>query len=327
VRDPLGRPVNAVWGLLGDGRSAVVEMAEASGLPLLWDGTGHDERNPLTGCTYGTGQLVRAALRALHSRPGGPKKLIIGIGGSATNDAGAGALRALGAVLSDASGKELEPGGAALARLARIDVSGLDPLLARTEILVACDVDNPLCGPRGASAVFGPQKGASTAMVEALDSALGRFASVAAEAIGRDIRDEPGAGAAGGLGAGLLLFTGAALRPGVGIVLEALDIAERAARADLVLTGEGLSDAQTAHGKAPAGVAAAARRSGTPVICVSGALGQGVEALYDHGVDAVSGAVSSVSSLEDCLRDAAPLLEKAVERACRLLRLGMRLRG
>ena len=350
VRGPLGRSVEARWGMLGNGRTAVVEMAAASGLPLL----GAGERDPLRACTYGTGELINAALAALHehvpdrgsavlSDPASgsasdmapraasdaageqPPTLILGIGGSATNDAGCGALRALGARFLDASGHELPPGGAALARLARIDCSGLNPLLSRTRIRVACDVDNPLTGERGASAVFGPQKGATPAMARELDAALECFADVARRTTGRDLAREPGAGAAGGLGAGMLFFAGAMLEPGIDIVLEATNLAFRASRVDLVLTGEGRSDFKTAYGKAPVGVAKIAKSHGKPVICISGALGPGVESVHEQGVDALAGAVCSVASLEHCMENAGQLLESATERVCRTLRVGMRL--
>ena len=348
VRGPLGRSVEARWGLLGDGRTAVVEMAAASGLPLL----GSDERDPLRACTYGTGELINAALAALHERTSSPASgmssgpasgaasdmtphaasgageeqfptLILGIGGSATNDGGCGALRALGARFLDAAGRELPPGGASLAGLASIDCSGLNPLLSRTRIRVACDVDNPLTGERGASAVFGPQKGATPAMVRELDAALECFADVARRTTGRDLASEPGAGAAGGLGAGMLFFAGARLEPGIDIVLEAANLDFRASRVDLVLTGEGRSDFQTTYGKAPVGVAKIAKRHGKPVICISGALGPGVEAVHGQGVDALAGAVCSVASLEHCMENAGQLLESAAERVCRTLRVGM----
>jgi glycerate kinase len=249
--------------------------------------------------------------------------LIIGIGGSATNDGGTGALRALGARFLVSAGAELPPGGAALAGLARIDLSGLHPLLERTDILVACDVDNPLTGERGASAVFGPQKGASPDMVRELDMALAHYAAIAAATVGKDVADLPGAGAAGGLGAGLLFFTPAKLRPGVGIVLEAVNFDQRVQKADLVLTGEGQSNMQTAYGKAPVGVAKAAKRYGKPVICISGALGKGVDSLYAHGVDAMAGAVCDFSTLTECMECAAPLLVEATERSLRLVKVGM----
>ncbi|MCL1939654.1 MAG: glycerate kinase [Desulfovibrionaceae bacterium] len=327
VRGPLGKPVEARWGLLGNSRAAVVEMAAASGLPLLT----LEERDPLRADTYGTGELIRAALAALHDPARGVDKaedkptLIIGIGGSATNDAGSGALRALGLRFLDASGKELEPGGAALAGLARIDSTGIDPLLAQTRIRVACDVDNPLTGERGASAVFGPQKGATPEMVRQLDAALTRFAEVARESTGKDLAATPGAGAAGGLGAGLLFFAGAKLEPGIAIVLEATGLAARAGNADLVITGEGRSDVQTAYGKAPVGVAKIAKQHGKPVICISGALGPGVEAVYDQGIDALAAVVSSIDSLEHYMEHAGVLLENAAARACRMVRVGMRL--
>lgn len=323
VLDPLGREIRARWGLLGDGRTAVVEMAAASGLPLL----SARERDPLRADTYGTGQLLRAALRALHESHSKTqsKTLIVGIGGSATNDGGSGCLRALGARFLDAAGHELPPGGAALARLARIDLDGLEPLLAQTHILVACDVDNPLTGPRGASAVFGPQKGAGPGEVRLLDDALSHFARIAGQASGLDMATRPGAGAAGGLGAGLLYFTGARLKPGVELVLEAVNFQERAALAQLVLTGEGRSDAQTASGKAPAGVAGAAKAAGRPVVCISGSLGPGAEALYDRGVDVLAACVSEVKPLEEYLDEAGLRLTAATERVLRGLRLGMKL--
>ena len=254
VRGPLGKPVNARWGLLGSGNTAVLEMASASGLPLLKQ----EERNPLIASTYGTGQLIMAALEELAQRGGRPR-LIIGIGGSATNDGGAGAASAMGVRFLDRADRELKPGGGALAELDRIDLSGLSHLLVRADILIACDVDNPLTGERGASAVFGPQKGATPEMVLQLDAAPSRYAEVATEVTGKNIAALPGAGAAGGLGAGLLFFTGAKLRPGVELVLETLPFAEQIPDVDLVLTGEGASDYQTAFGKAPVAVAMAAK--------------------------------------------------------------------
>lgn len=318
VHDPLGRPIKACWGLLGDGHTAVVEMAAASGLPLLAE----EERNPLVTSTFGTGELIKAALAVLCEH-GNRGRLIIGIGGSATNDGGTGALGALGTKFFNAGGEELPPGGGALADLAFIDTSGLDPLLGETEILVACDVDNPLAGERGASAVFGPQKGATKDMVAQLDAALGRFARVATEITQKDIADLPGAGAAGGLGAGLLFFSKARLRRGIEIVLEATDFDTRVRKADIVLTGEGHTDYQTAYGKAPAGVAAAAKQCGKPVICISGGIGKGVEALYARGIDAVAGAICSISTLEYCMECADSLLEEATERTFRVLKVGM----
>ncbi|HEX9288929.1 MAG TPA: glycerate kinase [Anaeromyxobacteraceae bacterium] len=315
VRGPLGEPVRALWGVLGDGQTAVVEMAAVSGLPLVPEA----RRDPRVTTTFGTGELMRAALDA------GLSKLVIGIGGSATNDGGAGMARALGIRFLDASGRELPDGGAALSRLDRIDLSGLDPRLARAEILVACDVDNPLTGPRGASAVYGPQKGATPEMVRELDAALARFAAVARASTGRDVAEVPGAGAAGGLGAGLLFFTPARLRPGVAIVLEATGFDEMVKDAHLVVTGEGRTDFQSAMGKAPAGVAAVARRHGVPVVCLAGGLGQGADDLMSQGVDALASVVPQPMTLEECMARGAELVEAGTARAFRLMRVGMAL--
>lgn len=337
VSDPLGRPVMAQWGLLGDGRTAVVETAAASGLPLV----APDERNPMGASSRGTGELLLAALAGLraaghegttaaseaaaasgHGGPG-PARLILGLGGSATNDAGAGLLSALGIRFFGSQGEELSSGGAALARLERIDAAGATPLLDGVEILAATDVDNPLCGPAGASFVFGPQKGASVEEAVLLDAALQQFAQKARETTGRDAQGVPGAGAAGGIGAGLLFFTRAVLRPGIDLVLETAGFEARAARADLVLTGEGLTDSQTARGKAPLGVARAAKGLGKPVLCISGGLGGGARELYALGVDGMASAVCAVSTLEAAMERAGPLLEDAAERAMRLLATGM----
>jgi glycerate kinase len=307
VRGPLGEPVEARWGVLGDGRSAVVEMAAASGLPLVPAG----RRDPRITSTHGTGELVRAALDA------GFRRIVLGIGGSATNDGGTGMARALGVRFLDAAGEPLPEGGAALAGLARIDLSGIDPRLPGLELLVACDVDNPLTGPRGASAVYGPQKGATPAMVAELDRALENLSRVARAATGRDVADRPGAGAAGGLGAGLLFFTPARLLPGVDLVLEAARFDERVRGAHLVLTGEGRTDQQTAMGKAPIGVARAARRHGVPVRLVSGSLGPGAEAVLAHGIERIAGAAPPGMPVEEAMARAAELLEAAVARSLR----------
>lgn len=313
VTGPLGEPVKAHWGILGDGTTAVIEMASASGLPLV----PKEKRDPRITTTYGTGQLIRAALDC------GIKKIVIGIGGSATNDAGTGMASALGAKFLDSSGRELAAGGAALKDLARIDLTGLDGRLKETEILAACDVDNPLCGLRGASAVYGPQKGATPEIVAELDAALRVCASVAAQATGKDVAEFAGAGAAGGLGAGLLFFTNAKLRPGVEVVLEATKFDQLVSRADLVITGEGRTDFQTAYGKAPVGVAKAAKAFGVPVICLSGGLGEGHEDVLAHGIDGVSSVVPMPMSLEECMEQGAELVEAATMRACRLIKVGM----
>ncbi len=316
VRGPLGEPVRAHWGVLGDGKTAVIEMAAASGLPLV----PKERRDPRITTTWGTGELMKAALDA------GLATLVIGIGGSATNDGGAGMARALGARFLDADGRDLPEGGAALARLARIDLAGLDPRLAGAGVLVACDVDNPLTGPRGASAVYGPQKGATPEMVRELDAALGNYARIAKAETGRDAADVPGAGAAGGLGAGLLFFTPARLRPGVEIVVETTGLSTKMKGADLVITGEGRTDFQTAMGKAPVGVARVAKPLGVPVVCLAGGLGDGADDVLERGIDALASVVPQAMALEECMARGAELLEAAAARLCRLLRVGTRLK-
>jgi glycerate kinase len=307
VRGPHGEPVTARWGVLGDGTTAVLEMAAASGLTLVPEG----RRDPRLTSTFGTGELLLAAMDAGHRR------IVLGIGGSATNDGGAGMARALGVRFLDALGEPLPDGGAALSRLATLDLSGLDARLATVELLVACDVDNPLTGPRGASVIYGPQKGATPAMVAELDAALARLAAVAAVATGRDVASQPGAGAAGGLGAGLLFFTRARLVPGVDLVLDAARFDERVRGAHLVLTGEGRTDHQTAMGKAPVGVARVARRHGVPVHLVSGSLGPGAEAVHAHGFERVSAASPPGMPVEEAMSRASELLEAAVLRSLR----------
>ena len=314
VRGPLGEVVDACWGILGDGKTAVIEMAAASGLPLVPP----DRRDPRITTTYGTGELIRTALDE------GLRRIIIGIGGSATNDGGTGMAQALGAKFLAADGTELPPGGGALAQLKTIDLSGLDSRLTKTEITVACDVDNPLCGQRGAAAVFGPQKGATPAMVAELDAALGHFAGCARAATGRNVADLAGAGAAGGLGAGLLFFTPAKLRPGVEIVLEAVKFAEVVKDAAFVITGEGRTDFQTAYGKAPVGVAKVAKQFDVPVFCISGGLGDGADDVLAQGIDAVMSICSRPLSLDECMRDGATLIEEAAARLCRILQAKVR---
>ena len=310
VTGPLGERIVANWGVLGDGVTAVMEMASASGLPLV----AREKRNPRTATTYGTGELMCAILDA------GLRKIIMGIGGSATNDGGAGMARALGVRFVDAMGKELPDGGAALAGLASIDLEGLDPRLQETQLTVACDVDNPLCGPRGASAVFGPQKGATLEIVAELDAALWHYSLIAQKTTGRLVAELPGAGAAGGLGAGLLLFTPAVLKPGVEIVLEAVRFSERVEGATFVLTGEGRTDFQTAFGKAPVGVARAAKRHRVPVFCLSGGLGEGADETLSQGIDAVLSICDRPMSLDECMAQGSQLIEAASTCLCRVIR-------
>lgn len=262
VSGPLGDPVDAGYGMVPgpSGPTAIVEMARASGLELIAEA----RRDPKRTTTRGTGELIDVALRER------PAQIVVCIGGSATNDGGAGMAQALGVRLLDDDGLEIGPGGAGLLDLARIDASRLNPAVRRTRFVVATDVDNPLTGPQGASAVFGPQKGATPDDVVVLDRALAHFAAVVHRDLGTDVRHVPGAGAAGGLGAGLVAFLGAHLRPGVEVVMEAVGLPERLGRADLAITGEGKLDEQSLHGKAPAGVIRAGREAGVPVVVLCG---------------------------------------------------------
>src|SRR5213594_1013702 len=302
VHDPLGREIDAEWGVLGDGTTAVVEMAAASGLPLLEP----SERDPRVTSTRGTGELILAAAAS------GAHRIVIGIGGSATNDGGAGMARAFGYRFLDREGNELPEGGAALIRLGRTD-GQTDPRLVRPSIEVACDVRNPLLGPEGASAVYGPQKGATPEVVRELDAALARYADVVEAFVGRPIRDVPGAGAAGGLGAGLLAFLDARLVSGADLVLRAVRFAERLRGADLVITGEGRIDRQSAYGKLTGAVTAAARAAGVPVVAVVGGVGAGHESA---GLGDIAVASEGVS-LEEAMARPLPLVERAAERLVR----------
>lgn len=313
VHDPLGRRVKSFFGMMGDGTTAVIEMAAASGLPLLRQG----ERNPRVTSTIGTGELILEAIGM------GAKRVIMGIGGSATNDGGRGMAEALGARFIGSNGTALsEPGGAALHDLASIDVSGLDERLAGVEFIVACDVDNPLTGPRGASAVYGPQKGATPADVEYMDAALANYALVVKRQLGKDVSEVPGAGAAGGLGAGLMTFCNATLRRGVEIVVEATGLTGKCKGADLVITGEGRTDFQTKFGKTPMGVARAAKAHKIPVILISGSIAAGARDLYDLGVEALFAIPNGPMTLESSLKDAEALLADAAENAVRLFAAG-----
>ncbi|MGC3984225.1 MAG: glycerate kinase, partial [Pseudorhodoferax sp.] len=305
----------ARYGLAADGSLAVIEMAAASGLEAVPPA----ERDPRSATSHGTGELIADALDA------GARRFVIGLGGSATNDGGAGMLQALGVRLLDADGRELARGGAALARLQRIDASGLDARIAQCRIDVACDVTNPLLGPRGASAVFGPQKGATPAMVAELDACLQRLAERLRHDLGQDVAEVPGTGAAGGMGAALLAVLGAQLRPGSEVVADALGLDAAVREADLVITGEGRTDGQTIHGKAPIGVARVAARHGVPVIGLSGALTPDSSAVHEHGIAAVFSAVRSVCTVEEALRDAAANVLATARNVAMALRLGQRL--
>ena len=312
VLAPLGNEVEAKFGILADGETAVIEMASASGLTLV----APDQRNPLLTTTYGTGQLIRAALEA------GCRRLIIGIGGSATNDGGVGMAEALGVRSLDADGKQILRGGGNLGHLRSIDITGLHPAIAETETVVACDVNNPLTGPEGASHVYGPQKGATPEMIEILDECLGHFDEVLTETLGRSFNDIPGAGAAGGLGAGLMAFLNAELKLGVDIMIDAVKLEERVKGASLVFTGEGQLDFQTAFGKTPVGVAKVAKAHNIPVIAIAGGIAEGAEAVYEAGIDAMLGIVQEPMSLEVAVEDATRLIADTAEQAARLIVIG-----
>lgn len=314
VLGPLEQPVNATWGILGDGEVAVIEMAAASGLPLLR----RDERNPMRTTSYGTGELIR------HALDHGVRRLVVGLGGSATNDGGAGMAQALGVRLLDEWGREIARGGGALRHLARIDMSGLDPRVSDLEVEVACDVNNPLVGPTGASQVYGPQKGADHRMVRELDAGLERFAEVLKRDVGVDVRDVPGAGAAGGLGAGLIAFLDARLRSGVEIVFSAIQLDHHLKGASLVVTGEGRMDSQDVYGKAPMEVAKHAHRMGIPSIAIVGSTGRDYRVVFDHGLDAVIGTVNRPMPLDRAVAESNRLITEAAMRACRLVRVGMK---
>ncbi|MBM3889334.1 MAG: glycerate kinase [Verrucomicrobia bacterium] len=320
VTGPLGVPVTAAWGILGDDQTAVIEMAEASGYKLVPPA----QRNPLITTTYGTGELVLAALRR------GCRRLIVAIGGSATNDGGAGMAQALGARLLDSRGRQLPRGigGGALDRVARVDTSGVERGAWGVEVIVASDVQNPLVGPRGASAVFGPQKGATPAMVKRLDANLRHWARAIAECGMRNaeygmLTTFPGGGAAGGLGAGLRAFLNAQFRPGVEIVIEHARLAQKLRGADLVITGEGRLDRSTLDGKAPLGVARLARRLGVPVIAIGGALDADAETTFRRaGFAAVLPLMSGAISLEESMARAGDLLTATTARVMQVLRIG-----
>ena len=315
VLDPLGNSINAQYGVLGDGVTAVIEMAAASGLTLV----PLDKRDPRVTTTYGTGELIRVALA--H----GCRKLIIGIGGSATNDGGAGMAQALGAKLLTASGEQIEPGGGSLATLNSIDLSELDPCIAETETVVACDVNNPLTGKQGASHVYGPQKGATPEMIRVLDANLVHFDKIVQRDLSKSVGNVPGAGAAGGLGAGLMAFLDASLKSGIEIVTEATQLSKRFAGADLVITGEGQINFQTVFGKTPVGVAKVAKTHNIPVIAIAGSIADNSDGVYDAGIDAMIDIVPEPMSLENAIENATTLIETAAERAGRMVATGMKI--
>ncbi|USH02850.1 glycerate kinase [Grimontia kaedaensis] len=314
VTGPLGAPVKGFFGLLGDGETAVIEMAAASGLHLVPPA----ERNPLVTTSFGTGELIKAALN------NGAKHLIVGIGGSSTNDGGAGMAQALGVKLLDEDGQVISFGGGALARLHTIDCSDVDSRLKSVKLEVACDVDNPLCGQKGASAIFGPQKGATPEMIRTLDANLAHYADIMKSELGSDVKNSAGAGAAGGMGAALMGIFNADLRPGIEIVMDAVNLSEQLKDADLVITGEGRIDSQTIHGKTPIGVARCAKQFNLPVIGIAGGITQDSVVVYDHGIDALFSVVSGACTLEDALANAKENVELTAQNIARTLKLGSR---
>ncbi|PHN62218.1 glycerate kinase [Pseudomonas viridiflava] len=311
VSGPLGDRLEAHWGWLAQSRTAIIEMAMASGLQLLT----LTQRDACLTSTAGTGQLISAALDA------GAQRVILAIGGSATNDGGSGMISALGARFLDRDDRPLPDGGLALADLARIDLSGLDPRLAGVRVEIAADVDNPLCGPNGASHIFGPQKGASPDQVLALDAALAHFADHSARTLGHDLRDSPGSGAAGGMGFAAKAYLNASFRAGVEVVADLTGLEQALRGADLVITGEGRFDAQTLRGKTPLGVARVAQRQQVPVIVLAGTLGEGYDQLYQHGISAAFALTSGPMDLEKACREAPRLLHERARDVARVWQL------
>ena len=313
VTGPLGENAEGFYGLSGDEQSAFIEMAAASGLEMVAPSL----RNPLKTTSWGTGELIRHALDA------GVKHIIIGIGGSATNDGGAGMVQALGAKLLDAEDNPIGMGGGELEKLARIDISELDTRLANCRIEVACDVTNPLTGKEGASAVFGPQKGATPEMIARLDDSLAHYAKIISRDLDIDVLNLEGGGAAGGMGAALYAFCGAELRQGIEIVTDALHLDNHVADADLVITGEGRIDSQTIHGKVPVGVAKVAKRYNKPVIGIAGSLTADVGVVHEHGIDAVFSVIYTVCTLEEALKNAEENVRMAARNIAAVLKIGM----
>lgn len=317
VNDPLQRKVTAHYGLVDSDSVAIIEMATASGLTLL----SADERNPLITTTYGTGELIR------HALDHGARKIILAIGGSATNDGGTGMLQALGAQFLDQNQQPLSAGGAALQQLHSIDLSNFDTRLAQCDFEIACDVDNPLIGERGASAIFGPQKGATENDVQTLDAALDHYADITTALFNEDHRFAHGAGAAGGMGFAALAFLKGQLKPGIRIVMDIVNLAETVKDADLVITGEGKIDRQTIFGKTPIGIAKTAKKFGKPVIGIAGSLGHDAYHVHDHGIDAVFTVTQRPETLEKALKDTADNLLSLSRNIAILYQLGMKTRG
>lgn len=311
VTGPLGDKVTAHYGILGDKTTAVIEMASASGIQLI----SKEKRNPLITTTYGTGELILACLK--HD----VKKIILGIGGSATNDGGAGMAQALGVKFYDKDHKILSKGGGALAELVKIDVTDINPALNTVQFIVASDVTNPLCGEKGASNVFGPQKGATPEMVKQLDNNLKHYASIIQSQLGKDVATIPGAGAAGGLGAGLMAFTNSKMERGIDIVIQYSDLKNKLKGADFCFTGEGGIDFQTKFGKTPYGVAQVAKNLSIPVIALAGTVGKNINELYPEGIDAIFGIIPCAANIEDLLDSGFCNVERTSENIARLINI------
>ncbi|UCH15410.1 MAG: glycerate kinase [Bacteroidales bacterium] len=311
VHDPLMRKIESFFGILGDRKTAVIEMAAASGIELLKE----DERNPWITTTFGTGELIQHALDM------GCRKFVIGIGGSATTDGGIGMAQALGGIFKDSRGKQIGYGGGTLDSLTEIDLTKLDERLKKSQVLVACDVDNPLYGPQGAAFVYSPQKGADKEMVRKLDDNLRHYANIIRVSLGIDIQNIKGLGAAGGLGAALMVFLKAELSPGFEIVKDIVKLEKEIERADIVITGEGRIDYQTQFGKTPFGVAQAAAKFNKPVIAIAGALGERIEELYEKGFESIVPVTDKFMDIEYAMKNAGTLIQNTAERTFKLLLL------
>ena len=311
VVGPLGNKVKAEYGILGNGEIGVLEMASASGIHLV----SLEERNPLITTTYGTGELIKACLDR------GVKKLLIGIGGSATNDGGVGVIQALGGRLLDKDGNELGFGGGELEKLDRIDLTNFDRRLKDVVIEVACDVSNPLCGENGASYIFGPQKGASVEMIKILENNLKHYAKVIKEQFGKDVLEIAGAGAAGGLGAGLMVFLNGNLKKGIEIVIEYSGLEKKVKNCDMVWTGEGSIDFQTQYGKTPLGVATVAKKYNKPVVALAGRVGDDIDILYEKGIDSIFGIMRGVTTIDEALKNGKENIERTSENIVRLMEM------
>ncbi|MDG3087349.1 glycerate kinase [Vibrio hannami] len=308
VTGPLNEPVEAFYGVLGDNTTAVIEMAAASGLHHVPQA----QRDPKLTTSFGTGELIK------HALDNGMTKLIIGLGGSATNDGGIGMLAALGAKLTDSEGNPVTPNGTGLAQIENINIEGMDSRLADVDILVACDVDNPLCGEHGASATFGKQKGATPEDIEFLDNGLRNFGEKVATQLGKEIISVPGTGAAGGMGAALIGFTNATMKAGIDIVVETVQLSDQIAGSDLVITGEGRIDWQTIHGKTPMGVAREASKHAVPVVAMAGCVGDNYQAVYDIGIQAVFTALPRAMDLQTAFAESSINLANLAENVARV---------